>query len=146
MRQYAITSTKKRRVLMSAFITSQFFYCRFVWMFHSRTLNNQINKIHEKALRLVYKDETFLSFALRKRCRYSKLFWSAFSRIWTGYGEIRSISPYSVGMRENTHQNNSEYRHFSRSVYDLLKREKSVNIHQKNLQILATEIYKTKMI
>ena len=75
--------TIKRRVLMSAFITSQFFYCRFVWMFHSRTLNNQINKIHEKALRLVYKDETFLSFALRKRCRYSKLFWSAFSRIWT---------------------------------------------------------------
>ena len=136
--------TKKRRVLMSAFITSQFFYCRFVWMFHSRTLNNQINKIHEKALRLVYKDETFLSFALRKRCRYSKLFWSAFSRIWTEYGEIRSISPYSVGMRENTHQNNSEYRHFSRSVYDLLKREKSVNIHQKNLQILATEIHKTK--
>ena len=30
-------------------------------MFYSRTLNNRINKIHEKALRLVYKDETFLS-------------------------------------------------------------------------------------
>ena len=25
----------------------------------------------------------------------------AFSRIWTEYGEIRSISPYSVRMREN---------------------------------------------
>ena len=82
--------TKKRRVLMNAFITSQFSYCPLVWMFHSRTLNNRINKILEKALRLVYKNETFLSFD------------------------------------------------------ELLKRDKSVSIHQKNLQILATEICKTK--
>ena len=41
--------TKKRRVLMKAFITSQFSYCPLVWMFHSRTLNNRINTIHEKA-------------------------------------------------------------------------------------------------
>ena len=54
--------TKKRRVLMKAFITSQFSYCPLVWMFHSRTLNNRINKIHERALRLAYKNETFLSF------------------------------------------------------------------------------------
>ena len=47
---------------MNAFITSQFSYCPLVWMFHSRTLNNRINKIHERALRLVYKNETFLSF------------------------------------------------------------------------------------
>ena len=53
---------KKRRVLMNAFITSQFSYCPLVWMFHSRTLNNRINKIHEKALRLVYKNEAFSSF------------------------------------------------------------------------------------
>ena len=26
-------------------------------MFHSRTLNNRINKIHEKALRIVYNDD-----------------------------------------------------------------------------------------
>ena len=75
---------------MIAFITSQFSYCPLVWIIHSRTLNNQSNKIHEKALRLVCKNETFFSFD------------------------------------------------------DLLKRDKSVSIHQKNLQILATEIYKTK--
>ena len=69
---------------MNAFITSQFSYCPLVWMFHSRTLNNRINKIHERALRLVYKNETFLSF------------------------------------------------------------DDLVSIHQKNLQLLATEIYKTK--
>ena len=82
--------TKKRRVIMNAFTTSQFSYCPLVWMFHSMILNNRINKIHEKALKLVYKNETFFSFD------------------------------------------------------NLLKRDKSLSIHQKNLQILETEIYKTK--
>ena len=54
--------------------------------------------------------------SLRKKCPYSELFWSAFSHIRTEYGEIRSISPYSVRMRENAGQNNSEYRHFLRSA------------------------------
>ena len=63
-------------------------------MFDSRTLNNWIKKIHEKALILVYKDDTFLFF--------DDLF-----------------SEHSP---------------------------KSVSIHQKNLQIHATEICKTKMI
>ena len=42
---------------------------------------------------------------------------SVLSRIWTEYGEILRISPYSFQMRKNTDQNNSEYRHFSRSVF-----------------------------
>ena len=50
-------------------------------------------------------------------CLYSELFWSAFSRIWTEYGEIWSISPYSAQMRENTNQSNSEYGHFLRSAF-----------------------------
>ena len=48
-------NTGKLRILMKAFIESQFNYCPLVWMFHSRTLNNRINRLHEKALRLVYK-------------------------------------------------------------------------------------------
>ena len=39
-----------------------------------------------------------------------------FTRIWTEYGGILRISPYSVQMRENTDMNNSEYGRFSRSV------------------------------
>ena len=46
----------KRKVLMKAFVTSQFNFCPLIWMFHSRTLNNRINNIHERALRLTYKD------------------------------------------------------------------------------------------
>ena len=36
----------------------------------------------------------------RKKCPYSELFWSAFSRIRTEYGELLRISPYSVRMQE----------------------------------------------
>ena len=55
---------------------------------------------------------------LRKKGPYSDFFWSVFFRIQTEYGELQSISPYSVRMRENTDQKNSEYGHFSRSEID----------------------------
>ena len=48
--------SQDRLHIMSAFIESQFGYCPLAWMFHSRTLNNRINRLHERALRLVYKD------------------------------------------------------------------------------------------
>ena len=41
-----------------------------------------------------------LYFILRKKCPHSELFWSAFSRIRTEYGEIRIISLYRVRLRE----------------------------------------------
>ena len=75
---------------MKAFVTSQFSYCPLVWVFHGRTMNNRINTLHEKALRLVCTNKPNLSFN------------------------------------------------------DLLKEDKLVKIHQKNLKILATGIYKVK--
>ena len=42
---------------MRAFINSQFKYCPLIWMFHNRTIKNKINKLHERALRLVYKND-----------------------------------------------------------------------------------------
>ena len=44
----------KRRLLMNSFFTSQFNYCPLVWMWHNRTINNKINCLHEKCLRIVY--------------------------------------------------------------------------------------------
>ena len=52
----------------------------------------------------------------RGKYLYLEFFWFVFSRIRTEYGEIIRISPYSVRLRENTGQTNSEYGHFSRSV------------------------------
>ena len=55
----------KRRNLMKAFIASQFSYCSQIWIFHSRNLNNKINRIHEEALRLLYQNNlSFLNFLI----------------------------------------------------------------------------------
>ena len=54
-------STNKLKLIMKAFIESQFGYCPLIWMFHSRQLNNKINKLQERALRIVYKD-TYSTF------------------------------------------------------------------------------------
>ena len=79
---------KKLRNLMRASITSQFQYCPLIWMFHSRQLNQKINKIQERALRITYKD--------------------------------------------------------TESTFSELLQDCAVTIHTKNLQILMTEMYKTK--
>ena len=41
---------------MNAFFSSQFGYFPLVWMFHNRRHNNKINRLHEKMLRIIYKD------------------------------------------------------------------------------------------
>ena len=46
----------KRHILMKSFIISQFNHCPLIWMMHNRGLNNKINHIHERALRIVYDD------------------------------------------------------------------------------------------
>ena len=52
---------------MKAFIESQFSYCPLIWMFCSRKMNNKINYIHQRALRLVYDDyETSFQDLLKK--------------------------------------------------------------------------------
>ena len=48
--------TNKKRILMKAFIESQFSYCPVIWMFHSTSVNNKINHLHERSLRIVYKN------------------------------------------------------------------------------------------
>ena len=57
----------------------------------------------------------FMAHSLQEKCPCSELFWSVFSRIWTGYEEILRISPYLVRVEENADQNNSEYGHILRS-------------------------------
>ena len=59
--------TDKLRLLMRAFVTSQFQYCPLVWMFHSRKMNNKINRLHERALRIAYKDHASSFESLLKK-------------------------------------------------------------------------------
>ena len=76
-------------VLLRAFIESLFNHCPLAWMFHSRTINNRINKLHERALRLVYRDK-------------------------------------------------------SQTFEQLLEKDQSVTVHERNIQKLAVEMYKVK--
>ena len=62
-----------------------------------------------------YNGSNIPSSTLCEKCPYSELFWSTFFRIWTDYGEILRISPYSVRMQEDADHNNSEYGHFLRN-------------------------------
>ena len=80
-------SFKQRRIIMKSFINSQFGYCPLVWMFHSRTLNHRINRIHERGLRIVYDD-------------------------------------------------------YNSTFDELLLKEGSVTIHERNIQALAIELFK----
>ena len=54
-------SFEKVKMLLKAFVESQFGYYWLIWMFHDRKANSKINHIHERALRIVYKNNV-LSF------------------------------------------------------------------------------------
>ena len=41
---------EKRKTVMKSFVTSQFVYCLFAWMFHG--FNDKINSLHERVLRI----------------------------------------------------------------------------------------------
>ena len=81
-------SCNQRKIIMDAFISSQFNYCPLLWMCHSRSLNTQINKIHHRALSIICRDNTS-------------------------------------------------------SFETLLEKSESVSIHHRNIQSLATEIFKS---
>ena len=72
--------TEQLASLMNAFIMSHFSYCPLVWMFHDININKKVNKIQERALRIVHKDnhsdfETLLvnqirHLSIREICGY----------------------------------------------------------------------------
>ena len=52
-------------------IKSQFAYCPLVWMFCFRQSNNLINKVHERALKLIYQDNSNFEVLLEKQHNFS---------------------------------------------------------------------------
>ena len=59
IRKYIDVSQAK--LLFNAYIMSSFNYCPINWMFCSKSLNTQINKIHKRGLKAIYREEE-LSF------------------------------------------------------------------------------------
>ena len=52
----------KKVLLYKSMIKSQFNYCPLVWMYCSRQSNNLINRVHERGLRLTYRNKTNKQF------------------------------------------------------------------------------------
>lgn len=46
----------KGKLMINSNIMCKFDYCLLVWMCHSRTLNKEIIKVHERVLRILYND------------------------------------------------------------------------------------------
>ena len=57
-RMLKFLTLEKRKVLIKAYFESQFKCCPLVWRFHGRWVNNKTNRLHEGALRMIYKDIT----------------------------------------------------------------------------------------
>ena len=55
---------------MSLFLILQFNYCPLVWICHSRSMNNKINRLHETCDHIIYSDKTSSSEEL---CRKTDL-------------------------------------------------------------------------
>ena len=104
---------------MLFFFYPQVFY-QFTWVLGLMNIDEIFNKffpLFSTFIKVISVGDLiwYMRRTLLEKCPYSELFWSAFPRIWTEYEEIRSISPYSVWMRENAGQNNSKHGHFLRS-------------------------------
>ena len=61
-RVFKYMNISQRKLIANAFIMSQFLYCPLIWMFHSRTMEHRIKRIHERAFRLVYPNQNQLTF------------------------------------------------------------------------------------
>ena len=58
-RMLKFLSFKKRRVFIKVYFESQFKFCPLESMFHGRQVNNKINRLHERTLRMIYEYSTF---------------------------------------------------------------------------------------
>ena len=62
-------NVSKKPIIMKSFIEPQFAYCPLIWIFHSGGLNNKINRIHERALRIIYNDKSSSNIELLTKDR-----------------------------------------------------------------------------
>ena len=87
-------SEGKRKLIMSAFISSHFSYCPLIWMCHNRSLNTKINKIHERALRILYDDTTSSFEFLLQKSKSVKIHYRNLQILVTEiYKTLNNLSP-----------------------------------------------------
>ena len=98
----------KKKLLYCSMIKSQFNYCPLVWMFCSRKSNNLINKVQERALRLITNDyQSSFNILLDKCNEFSIQQRNLEALMIELYKIIHQIAPPIMNslfvFRENTH-------------------------------------------
>ena len=82
------------RVIMNYFVICHFSYCPIVWMFHSRKLNARINRLHERALRVVYRDFDSSFEEILRKCRSTTLHQRNLQKLMTEIFKVKTgIAP-----------------------------------------------------
>ena len=64
-------NTDKKSLLYKSMIKLLFTYCPLVWITCFRQSNNLINKLHERALKLIYQDNCYFEVLLEKQHDFS---------------------------------------------------------------------------
>ena len=104
----------KRHILMNAFCKSQFNYCPAVWIFHNRSLNNKINRLHERCLRIIYNDKhsNFEKLLVKDNSvsiHHSNIHAFAIEMYKVANGMSSEIMNDTFKLRKNTHYNISQF-------------------------------------
>ena len=131
-------------MLFKAFIESQFNYCSLIWKLHSRTMNNKINRLHERSLRIVYSDQSSTFEELLEREKTFSIHHKNIQSIAVEiYKFVNGLSPEIMNTVFNSKENS---RYSLRNVYELYSRNpKTVKIrYRKNVVFSAKNmVYST---
>ena len=107
-------------MLFKTFIESQFNYCTLIWMLHSRTMNNKINSLHERSLRIVYSDQSSTFEELLERDETFSIHHKNIQSLAVEiYKFVNGLSPEKMNSVFNLKENN---RYSLRNVYELYSR------------------------
>ena len=124
----------KKKMSMNSFFKSQFSYCPLIWMCHSRTINNKISYLQERCLRVIYNDKisSFKELLERNKSHCVKSV-QIRSFFWSSHSDWMYLSVFNP----NAAKDGPEKTPYLDTFHTV-----SVPIHNWNLQMLATEMFK----
>ena len=116
----------KRKLLMNYFYTSQFNYCPLALMCHGRTMNNKINRLNKRYLRIVYSHKTSSIEKLLEKDGPGPIHTRGLQTLATEmFKAYKNLSPAIIANPFHVRQNNYNLTHDSyfaipnvKSVYD----------------------------
>ena len=134
---------EKCRMLFKAFIESQFNYCPLISMLYSRTMNNKINCLHERSLRIVYSDQSSTFEELLERDISGKTFSIHHKNIQSLaieiYKFVNGLSPEIMSSVFNLKENK---RYSLINVYELYSRNlRTLKYGTETISYLAPKIW-----